>query len=235
MENQMGLFARIGNMFSSPSQTFGALANKPDWLFPLILLAVFTVTFSIAMKDQLLEVQITAMSEKMMKNPQIADNQKAQIIDQAGSMMKKFYFIGVAVGPLVAAAVYFLMGLMYWLLGNVILKHKAGFWQVLSTYGYASLIEIFGGLLKLPLMISQESLRVDTGLSILIPGSPMTSLEYVILSKFDLFAICTLVLMTVGIGVVYGKKASEAVRVVVVGWAIVFTISVGMWFTGQIG
>ncbi len=220
----LGLIARIANLIASPTRTFASLTQKPDWITPILAVALLTISFSLVMKDQLIEVQFAKVREQLSKNPQISKDQ----VEQSLGMMKKFWVVGAVFSPIVPAVLYFIFGLFYWLLANALLRSKVTYLQLLSVYGYATMIESIGGIMKLPLMVISESLRVDMGPAILFPDEPFMSPWYMLLSRFDLFALWGTVLMGLGLSVLYKKPVGEVVKVVVLMWILTTLVTVGM-------
>lgn len=228
----LGLFGRIGNLIFSPTRTFESLISKPDWVTPMILTALIMLTFSIALKDVLMDFQAKTVRESIMKNDQIAESQKSQAAEQAVGMMKKFWLVGAVFGTVSGIGLYFVIGLIYWLVGNKIMDGKPQFFQVLSIYGYASLIEMFGLVIKMPIMMANETIRVDTGLALLAPDAELTSITYVILSKLDVFSIWAVVLIALGLAQLYQKPLGKSALVVGILWTAGLLVAVGFSLMG---
>ncbi len=235
METQapLGLFSRIGNLFFNPTRTFDSLIAKPDWVTPMILTALVTLCFSIGLKDVLMDFQSKAVRQSIMKNDKIAEGQKTQAAEQAVTMMQKFWLVGAIFGTLTGVGLFFILGLAYWLVANKILGGRPQYFQVLSITGYAALIETFGLLIKMPIMASNGSLRVDTGLTLLVPDAEMTSVLYIVLSKFDIFSIWALVLIAMGLAQLYQKPVSKSAIPVAIIWAAGLLLAIGMSMMGM--
>jgi len=229
----LGLVSRIGNLFSSPARTFGSLITKPDWVTPMIVTAIIALTFSIALKDVIMDFQSKAVRASIMKNDKIAESQKTETAEQAVSMMKKFWLVGAVFGTLAGVGLYFIIGLAYWVVANKMLGGKPHYFQVLSIYGYAMLIESFGLLIKMPIMAATGTMRVDTGLTLLVPDAEITSIVYIILSKFDVFSLWALVLVMLGLAQLYQKPVSKSALTVAVIWLAGLLLSIGMSTLGM--
>jgi hypothetical protein len=228
----LGWFGRLGNLIFSPARTFDSLIAKPDWVTPMLLTVVIMLTFSISLKDVLMDFQAKTVRESIMKNDQIAESQKAQTAEQAVDMMKKFWIVGAVFGTITGIGLYFVIGLIYWLVGNKIMDGKPQFFQVLSIYGYASLIEMFGLAIKIPIMMANGTIRVDTGLALLAPDAELTLVTYVILSKLDVFSVWAVVLIAMGLARLYQKPLGKSALTVGIIWMGGLLIAVGLSLMG---
>ena len=223
----MNVFSRIVNIFISPAETFQTLAVKPDWITPLILTLAVFLTVGILMKDVIQKEQEKAVREKIMTMSEIADSQKEQVAEMQVGMMKKFWFVGVAIGLVVIGGVFFLGGLFLRLGANKFLGGSVSYPVVLSVLGYSRLIEILATLVKLPAMITKNTMRVDTGLGILVPDASITSMSYTLLSKIDLFTAWQLVVLIIGVSVIYKSARIKSAMLVIGLWLL--------WILAQTG
>lgn len=216
----MNVFSRIINIFISPVETFQSLATKPDWITPLILTLAVFLTVGILMKDVIQKEQEKAVREKIMTMSEIADSQKEQVVEMQVGMMKKFWFVGVAVGVILIGGVFFLGGLFLRLGANKFFGATVAYPVVLSVLGYSRLIEILASLVKLPAMVTRNTMRVDTGLGILIPDASITSMSYTLLSKIDLFTCWQLAVLIIGVSVIYKSPKMKSAILVIGLWLV---------------
>lgn len=229
---EMNVFSRVSNLFLTPSKTFEALIAKPDWATPLIFFFIMFITTSILLKDVIQNEQAIATKESIMKNPQIPDSQKQETADQAVSMMKKFWPVGIGVGFIVVLAFYLLGGLFLHIGGVKIFKGQGSYLQTLSIFGYSGLIDVLAGIVKIPLMYVNQTMRVDTGLGMLVAEGQTRTPLYVFLSKFDLFTFWQLAVLLIGLSLLY-KFSKEKTAALVIGlWFIWVLISVGFTAIG---
>lgn len=224
----MGVIGRIVNLFVSPAETFRSLALKPDWVTPLILTLLVYVGSGLLIKDIIQKEQEKAVRRAIAESTQIEESQKEQIADEQVTMMQKFWFVGVAIGGIVIAGLFFLGALFVRLAANRVLGSPASYLHVLAIFGYSRLIEIVAGLVKLPAMIRGKTLRVDTGLGYFVPHEEITSATYTFLSKFDLFTVWELIVLTIGVAILYRAPKGKSAMVVVGLWLLWALVQTGL-------
>ncbi len=226
-EPRLGLFGRIINVYFSPSKTFRSLEVSPDWLTPLIVSLVLMGTVMFFLNDVIQQEQIAAAKTAIMKNDRIPDNQKEEVIEQQAVMMKKFWIFGVVIGVIMLIGAYFLGGLAVWLGGNMALGKGPGYITALSVFGYASLVDMIATIVKLPLMVMNETMRVDSGLGILVSREETRSVLYTFLSSFDLFTFWQLALMIIGFSLIYKAPVRKSAVFILIMWLIWVLIKTG--------
>lgn len=229
---EMNVFNRIVNLFVTPSKTFEAIIVKPDWVTPMFLFFLMFLTTSILLKEIIQKEQAVATKESIMKNPQIPDSQKEQTAEQAVSMMKKFWAVGIGVGLIVVLGMFLLAGLFIHIGGSKILKGEGTYLQVLSIFGYSSLIDVLAGIIKVPLMMVNETMRVDTGLGILAAEGATRTPLYVLLSKFDIFTFWQLAVLIIGLSMLYKFTKGKTAALVIGLWLIWVLLSAGLTAVG---
>ena len=219
-EAPMGVVSRIINLFVSPSKTFEALIVKPDWFTPVAVAMVIFLTVGILMKDVIQTEQVAATRESIMKNDKIDNSQKEQVIEQSTTMMKKFWFLGLPIGMVVVVIAYFLAALFLRIGGNMVLGKGPAYMQVLSVFSYSTLAYSAGALVRVPLMYLNQTMRVDTGLGMLLGQSETHSTLYIFLSKFDLFTFWQLAVLVIGLALLYKAPKGKTAGVVIGLWLI---------------
>lgn len=230
---EMNVFNRIINVFFAPSKTFEALAAKPDWVTPLIFILLIFLTTSSLLKDVIQKEQAVATREAIMKNPNIPDSQKEQTTEQSVSMMKKFWAVGIGVGLIVVIIFYLMGGMFLFVGGSKILKGPGTYLQVLSIFGYSGFIDVLAAIIKIPLMMLNQTMRVDTGLGMLLGEEATRTPLYVFLSKFDIFTFWQLGVLIVGVSVLYKFSKEKSAGLVIGLWLLWVLISVGLTAIGM--
>ena len=233
-EPHLGLFSRVINVFFNPSQTFKSLIQKPDWITPLVVSILLMTAFLIFLNGVIQSEQAEAAREAIMKSTRIAESQKEQIAEQQIKMMKSFWFVGIIIGYIAAFALYFLAGLGLWIAGNIILGKGPKYLQVLSVYGYSMLIDILAMAIKIPLMVKNQTIRMDTGLGILISKEESKSVLYSFLSSFDLFTFWELGVLTLGLAILYKASKGKTATMVFVLWFVIVLVKVGFTALGKL-
>jgi len=129
--------------------------------------------------------------------------------------------VGVFIYVLVISAVLYFGG-------SVLLGGDALFKQVLSVFGYSSLVSIPALIVKVPLILVKKSVRIQTSLAALMPSGSDESVLFKILAKFDIFTIWQIALISMGLAVVYKFSTKKSATMVVAFWAVWIILSVAV-------
>ncbi len=229
---EMNVFNRIVNVFLAPTKTFEALTAKPDWVTPLLFIFLIFLTTSTLLKEVIQREQTVATKESIMKNPNIPDSQKEQTAEQAISMMKKFWAVGIGIGLIMVVIIYLMGALFLFLGGSKILKGQGTYVQVLSIFGYSGLIDVLAAIIKIPLMMLNQTMRVDTGLGIFLGEDATRTPLYVFLSKFDIFTFWQLGVLIIGLSVLYKFSKEKSAGLVIGLWLLWVLVSVALTAIG---
>lgn len=225
---EISLPGRLIMVLFAPQTAFTALKSRctwADWAVPAIIVAIVamistSLTFPIITKEQMAEQQ-----ERIEENPNMTTEQKAQAIEAMGKMQGFGRVaglvgvpVGVAAGLCVQAAV-FLFGL------NFLLGSRGTYRELLAITGYSMMTAIPELIVKTPLIIAKGTMKVFTGLGLLLPLEGEKGFLYHTLSSVDLFTVWQMVLISIGIGTLYTMPAKRAGSVVFAFWVIWILIS----------
>lgn len=233
-QTPLNWFDRFINLYFNPSKTFHSLSLKPDWLTPLIVSMILMMTASILLKDIIQKEQISAARTAIMKSDKVPNDKKEQIIEQQEVMMKKFWSVGIAVFVIVLVIMFFLGGLAVWTGGNIVLGKGPSYLTVLSVFGYSGLVDVVSSLIKFPLMAYRETMRIDSGLGILVSREETRSVLYTFLSSFDLFTFWQLALLSIGVSIVYKTSVRKGALLVIILWIMWVLLKTGFAALGSI-
>ncbi len=235
---ELSAMQRIVGIFTQPQRVFQYLRAKPEFWTPIIITIIFSVVTSFLVYDIAINESIAALEQR----ENIPDDQRDMIMDSIEARRTGAWrYISIFVFPTIGTFVIFaLVALAYWFIGNVILGGKARFKQVFSAFAYSYLIvAIVGTIVKLPLMLSKETLKVNTSLAVFMSEDVAQSALYRFLDSFDIFTIWLLIVFAVGFAVIYRFSQVKAFMGVFVSWllyALVFNVALGSFFsrfTGQ--
>lgn len=198
-------FSKWLGVYFSPSETYTSLNEKPDWLIPLLLLALFTVIMVFLMAPYLKEAQIEAMMDRGLSQNEAYDR-----IEKIPSI---FQYLSPIFGGISAFIVSFIIAGAFYIVFNFILGGESSYKKVLSIYSYTALAVTFiGMLIKTPLILAKHSVKVQTSLAAFLSPDMEKQFFYKLLAKFDIFIIWELILLMIGFGVIYrfsrGKSAT---------------------------
>ena len=222
---EMGTFRKIMTVFYEPSKTFASLSKRPTWLWPVIVLIVLVMITSAVTRP----LQIQEQIRRIEQNERLSPEQKEQFVELTHEranqpFWKVFGYIIPAVGVFIFV---FLMAGIWYFGGNVLLGGDATFKKVLSIFSHSTLVAIPGTIVKLPLMLAKQSVRIQTSLAALLPSGSDDSVLFKILAKFDIFNIWQYILVAMGLAVIYKFTVKKTAGLVVGFYVFWIIISVG--------
>ncbi|MBC8205231.1 YIP1 family protein [bacterium] len=196
---QLSIGAKIAGVFLDPRKTFSCLAVKPDFIAPLIILAIVSLIFvAIAwpvIEKESFETQIERMQERGVSQEDIDKS-----LDMQKKMGKYFGFAGAPIGVVINTIIITAVLLF---IGNVILGGSQKFKFMFGVYAYSALIQVPESLIKLLLVMNKGTLKVYTSLALLFPQSAEKSVLFKIAEMFDIFTIWQMIVLSIGMAVIY--------------------------------
>ncbi len=233
---EMGVFQRIVGIFFQPVKVFDYLRQKPDIIVPLVLILVITAVVSNLVVDIAVNDQIRLIEQ----NENIPDNQKDLIIDRMeASRHGATGFLYTSIFPVITTfIVVVLISLIFWGIGNFILGGSARFKQVFSVYLYAYLIvALLGSAIKVPLVLYQKTIHVQTSLALLLPASQSKTILYNLLANFDVFTIWFLFVFGIGLATLYRFSQTTGLVAVFSTWFVwvMVKVSIGSLLLSRFG
>ncbi|MBT3252258.1 MAG: hypothetical protein HN729_04975 [Candidatus Marinimicrobia bacterium] len=217
---------RILGIWVSPIKSFESFPqniNPIHWLIPLILIIASLSVSTYISAPYAKDLQYQMISQ----NPNIDEDDKAELLsgfEDGEDTMGMIMFVMAAGG----AMIWYLMqsGIVYGI-GTMILGVTApflSFWFLVLMVNTTTLVEM---LIKVPLIISTNSLQVETGLSLLIPDSLTESFIYNFMFQFDFFSIWRVVLLGLGMSIIFQTEKKKTLGILFglwVAYALLSTI-----------
>ena len=208
----MSFFSKFVNIFVNPNAVFQQIKIRPDWILPLLVVFIFSTLFSFSIQD----IQIKETKKKIIASERLSDEQKDTILknmeESQGSptrtvMTTVSILIWLLLSYVVAAGAL-------WVGGNFILGGEARFVHLLSLFSYVSLISVLEIIVKLPLVLQKESLRVYTSLALLFDPDTTSKAMLHFADAVDIFNIWRLILIISGFSIIYNFNKSKSTTVV---------------------
>ena len=211
-EPDISFFAKLVGVVLDPRKTFRAVAARPQWVAPILILMCVGLLFAILAQPVIIqELDSGKQMQQLMERRNMTQEQAAQAIE----MQKKFAGIGVLVSaPLSEVATCLIFAVILLFVGNTILGGAAKFVAIFSAYAWARLITVLGTAAKIPLVLSEKTIQVTLSPAILLPGSDTGSLLYAVLSVFDIFHIWEAILVCFAMAAVYKITLQRSVSFV---------------------
>ncbi len=230
---RQGAVSRVIGALVSPRATFESIAERPTWVFPLVLIIVvgFLFVFSFSQRigwRTVLEKQLATNSAFNSLSPQ----QQQQQIDRVVRLAPIAGYAGTTVGSaiilLIIAALY--LGVFNIVFGTAI-KFKQSFGVSIHAYlplVVKSLVGLLIVWVRPPEGVSLQKLVMSNVGAFLPSSSPAWLITFG--SFLDIFVFWTLALLGIGYAAASGKKlkVGTALSVVVVVWFIFVIGAVGL-------
>ena len=215
-----GFLQKWFDMYFSPEKSFRGIDEKPDWIWPVLLVALLSAAVLILIAPIMRQVQI----EHLMAAKNLSRAEAEQMMAKAAKfqqfVMPISTFIVVFVTQIVVAFFFYLTGTVF--LGGLVPYVK-----VLSMWAYTSLaVGVVAMIVRVPVILSKKTIAVQTSLAAFLPPDSKGTILYKLLASFDVFVLWQLVLMTVGFTVIYKFDRKKSATVVFGLWAIWVVISV---------
>ena len=216
---QMGLLSRIVGVFTSPGRTAEAIGAKPNWLVPAIIIILLMLLFTYLAKPVIIQETVTRV-QQMMESKGAAQDQIDTVLNRIQTSMGLRMFVGVMV---TTALGIFIWAAIWLFISNIVLGAQASYAQMLGVNVYRYFITTIGLLIKLPIMLSKQTMNVHFSLATFLPDDQKTTFLYKMLMQVELFNIWAIVVLSIGIAVVSKldtKKVWPWVVLVYVVWYV---------------
>ncbi len=218
---EISIVGRIFRVFYAPSETFEAVREQrsaADWLVPIIVVAAVTfastyLTSPIYVAEAMEQVKQQMPAEQSGEMEGTADAILLSTLIAAPVMTFVMLFIG--------AAIYLLVGK---LLGGLL-----GYGHCLAVVAYTSLISILQHIVKAPLVLANETMKVQIGLGMFLPEEAQKNFAGALLSFIDPFAVWMVVVAGLGLSIVGQIERSRA-YVSVAAITLIF-LAIGAFFS----
>ncbi len=223
-QSKMSFPSRLINVFIAPGEMFKDVKRRAGWLLPLIVLALGTMALSYVMQPVITKFQREQATSQMEKRG-MSQEQIDGILEQQQVFTKPYFLVPVAG---VTTILMTLIGAAIWLfVVSFILGGKAGFGQVLSVNTYRSFIPLLGTVIKLPIILTKETILVHFSLATFMSDAASQTFLYKFLMNIELFNIWSIAVLCIGLAVL----AETSVKKV---WPWVVGLYL-LWWLGSAG
>lgn len=209
----MGLFARAIGVLTSPGATFKSVIESPRPFGILLLVALVIGLASTAPqftetgRQATLDMQVQTIER--MTGQSVSDEMYQQIESRSRS---PFALVWSVVGTLVGMPIVALFfTALYWAIFNAVLGGTASFKQVLGIVTHSMVIMAIGtaAAMLVQTMTGKMTMTGPFHLGALVPMLAQDSFLARFLSGMNLFTLWQIVVIAIGLGVLYRKKAGS--------------------------
>jgi len=220
---------RFGDLFAKPSRLMDHVGALPLWWIPGVVifgvLIVFTwVTAPISGPEQMELMRDSKLMSMVPEEQWQAQYDEAMNVTPGKRLVQSL--TAGFMGWLSVIVFGFILGFFARMGGG-----KGTFRQALGITSWGALLPFaVGPLVKTPLVLATESVyKVNIGLAALVPGGePGTALFQILLTYGDFLTWWGLAVLVVGFSRVFGLARPAAVTAVVLPWALLSLIPLGI-------
>ena len=215
MESNVSYLTKIISVFWEPTKTFKALSEKIsifDIIIPLLLI-IMTSYITTPLIKPVIKKTIRTKIEQINNLP---DEKKEEIIEK--QMKQQDSFWGYVIIPFAIAIGSLIMGGVFLFVGNFVLGGEVKFLPVWAVVAYSSLVDLIASAVKIPLIIQKQTLEVYTSIAIFLQDNGSFLFNFA--KHLDVFSLWKLILIAIGLSVLYKKKLSKVLIIIMVIWVI---------------
>jgi len=219
--------ARVVDAYVAPTKTFNDIRRDASWWLPFVLICIVSFIFAYTC---LHKVGLPTLVDSVIhSNASLADRIANATPDQAAkirsSIEMQFKFMYVA--PIIILIAALIISGIFLGTANFAFGGRARYGQMLAVWFYGTLPLLFISILTIiTLFAGMQSDNfnikntVGTNIGYFLQGGDSPHWLVTLLSSFDVFAIWSAILLTLGVSIVAGIKRSAAAIVVFGWWAI---------------
>lgn len=221
-------FSRVISVLTAPAKTFAAIAERPTFVVPLVLLAVLgavvvNVTFTKVDPTDF----VRSLEEQGRELPPNAPSPE--------TMLSIGRWAGTAGALLIGPFTYVIVALLFWVLLRL-LGSDLDFVRSLSVTAHGFVPFGLAALIGIPVALARESISLEdaqggqflqSNLGVLA-GEDTSQVIKALLSSVDVFSIWCIILLAIGYRVVGKVSKGAAWGSVLAIWGVGVLIKVGM-------
>ena len=218
---------RLVDTFIAPSKTFNDIRRNASWWLPVVIVCIlaFIFAFTVLHKVGLASLVDGVVHGSASLEDRIANAPPADAAAIRHSIEMQFRFMYVA--PVFIVVVGLIVSAVFMATVNFGFGGRLTYGQMLAIWFYGTLPLIFISLLTIVTLyagLQSDSFNikntVGTNVGYFLQGGGSPKWLITLLSSFDVFAIWSAILLTMGISIVSGIKRSSAAMVVFGWWAL---------------
>ncbi len=226
-----GLLGKITGLFFSPRATFESLAKSittMDYIVPLVLLVIIVL----GSQSLIIPLAMEESRDRVLQMEQLDEQQRQDALDRIDAAAANPSIMRSMIGVIFAIVLIALTAGLLLFVGNNVLDGQGTFGQAMVIAVYANLVTIPAAIVKVPLMLQAQSLKVETGLSLLLPPSLDITVIGRIFNRLDLFGFWQWYLMALGVAIVF-KVDEKRSRYIYLGIWVGFMILLALLIDGS--
>ncbi len=217
-----GFGASVGRairVLFSPSQVYGELEKRPEWLAPLLICVLIAVLSSAILipsvigPQQVEQLEQRGLTEEQMEaaRPWVEGN--------------RILVMGIVMAAIGTPIVLLIAGLVLHLVCAVILGGQANFVRTFSVITFAWMVSLPESIIKVPISLATKTAEVQTSLALLMTRDASAGFWhrflYSFLNHVDIFTVWRILLVGLGVSVMFRFSRQKSYYAVVGLWLVV--------------
>lgn len=223
--------ARLAKVLVKPGEIFRAIAARPSWVAPLVLLALLTTALGYLVTTRI-DFEPTLRMQSERSGTQLSAEQLDESVERLKKVMPYFALFQGLIG---APAVYLVVALLFWV-GFKLLGSELSYKASLATTLHALLPTGLAALLAIPVIWNRANFSPDEARSGAFLASNLAALApegtgriaTALLGSVDLFSIWAIILLVIGYRIVAKVPRGAAAGVVLAIWLLGVAVKVGL-------
>jgi hypothetical protein len=215
---------RIIGVIFSPDATMASVANRPDWVVPLVLLLIVSLAAGIIIAPRV--DFASATREAMEQNKNMSAEQVDKAVRITASVGKVFSYLSPVlslIGLLVIAGVLLLVFRLFGGEGN--------FKQAFSVTCYSSVPTIIKSIVTLIIILARGTIIPAQELGTLVRSNlgfladyKTHPMAFALYSSFDIFSVWFLFLMIIGFAYASRVSKAKSAGIIISLWVVVLLL-----------
>jgi hypothetical protein len=221
-------FQVLINIFLAPSIAFASLRDRPRWVVPFILCIITTMIFLVVTNSVKLEDQKSAvLANRTMSADEVQRRIENIEIQQQADLSQisiALFLLGVVLVMLNHAVLLFGLSLILWM-ALQLYSAKVNFKAILSICSFSNLVLLPETILKIPLVLMKDTLKIYLGLAAFLPPEWENSPLFNLCEHLDIFSIWIVVLLMIALPITSGISKKKSIITVGYLWGIWLLLS----------
>jgi hypothetical protein len=214
----LSALARFTGIFTSPRRVFEDIRARPTWLIPYIVVSLISIGSNWLWRPVILEEQMTRIQE----SEKIPADQKEATMERMEKQMTSP--VGAAIGivavPVSILAITALVAAILYFGTTLLLGSETTYKRIFAMTMHIGYISILNVLVRTPLVLAKNSLKVHLSPGALLPGEMEDSTVMHIADRFDVFEIWGLVLYIIGVAVICRMTTKKSASFFIPLWLV---------------
>lgn len=212
-------------VFTGPTQAFEGYKKRPTILVVLLVTMVLAYGMTVGVAEYNAKMQY-----EMLKTSEIIPPAQLEQMRIEGENVNRWTnAIGAAI---VVPIITLIAALLAMFFGRVIFGGTGGFKAVWGVAMLAGLIALFGGFLRIPLVLSKGTMLVSYGLAAFLPGKDFTSIFYSLCYYCDIFFVWDVIVGGIGYSAIFGISRGKGIFTAFISGFIMVLLLIGLTAIG---